>query len=79
MQFGHLAYLAIEIARERTLEAEARHRYAEELRQGAGPGFARRSAARAVAGLSRASASIARRLDAASIDADGLDRPSIGA
>lgn len=76
---SHLAYLAIEIARERTLEAEARHRYVEALARPAGPGLARRSFARAAAGVSRASASIARRLDEASIEAEGLGRPSTGA
>ena len=75
MQFSQHAYLAIEIARERTLEAQARHRYSEELRM-TGPGLARRSFARAAAGISRASASIARRLDEASIETDGLGRPS---
>lgn len=79
MQFSQHAYLALEIARERTREAEARHRYAEALDQVAGPGLARRSFARAAAGVSRASASIARRLDEASIEAEGLGRPSTGA
>ncbi len=72
MQFSHYAYLAIDIARERTLEAEAHHRYADALRYGARPGIARRSLARAAAGVSHASASVARRLDAAAIETDAV-------
>jgi hypothetical protein len=69
MQLNHYAYLALDIARERTLEAENYHRYADALGRQAGPGLARRSLARAAAGLSRASASVARRLDSA-VDAE---------
>jgi methyl coenzyme M reductase alpha subunit len=68
MQLSHYAYLALDLARERTLEAEAYHRYAEALDH-RGPGFARRALARAAAGISYASASVARRLDATSIEA----------
>ena len=78
MHFTHHAYLALEIARERTLEAEARHRYAEELGRATGPGLARRSFARAAAGVSRASASIARRLDEASIDTEAARPDTVG-
>lgn len=65
MLLNHYAYIALDIARERTLEAEMYHRYADALGRPAGPGLARRSVARAAAGLSRASASLARRLDSA--------------
>jgi hypothetical protein len=74
MQFTHYAYLAIDIARERTLEAEVRHRYAEALALTAGPGLARRTLARAAAGVSHASASVARRLDAGAIEPETLHR-----
>jgi hypothetical protein len=67
--FTHYAFLALDLARERTREAEGYHRYAEALRDGSGPGLARRTLARAAAGVSHASASVARRLDAAAIDA----------
>jgi len=69
MQFSQYAYLALDLAHERTLEAEAYHRYADALGRQAGPGVARRSLARAAAGLSRVSASVARRLDSA-VDAE---------
>jgi hypothetical protein len=68
MQFGYYAYVALDLARERMLEAEAHHRYADALRKPAGPGIARRTLARAAAGVSYASASVARRLDAAAIE-----------
>jgi hypothetical protein len=68
MQFSHYAYLALDLARERTLEAEAYHRYAEALGH-RGPGLARRTLARAAAGISHVSASVARRLDAAAMEA----------
>ena len=68
MQFSQFAYIALDLARERTLEAEAHHRYADALRQPAGPGLARRTLARAAAGVSYASASVARRLDAGAIE-----------
>lgn len=76
MLFAQYAYLALDLARERTLEAEARHRYAEELRHLHGPGLVRRTLARAAAGVSHASAWVAQRLDAAAIDADVISRRS---
>ena len=76
MQFGYFAYFALDLARERRLEAEARHRYAAELGRLGGPGLARRTLARAAAGVSHASAWVARRLDAAAIDADAIGRRS---
>ena len=76
MQFSQFAYIAIDLARERTLEAEAHHRYSEALDHAAGPGFARRTLARAAAGVSHASASVARRLDAATVEADEIGRRS---
>lgn len=74
MQLNHYAYLALDLAHERTLEAEAYHRYSEALGSQKGPGFARRSLARAAAGVSHASASVARRLDAAAIEPDAIRR-----
>lgn len=76
MFFAQYAYLALDIARERRLEAEAHYRYAEELRHLRGPGLARRTLARAAAVVSHASALVARRLDAAAIDADAISRRS---
>ena len=76
MMFTHYAYLALDIARERTLEAEAHHRHAEALRDQRGPGVARRTLARAAAGVSHASASVARRLDATAIEVDAIGRRS---
>lgn len=76
MHFNHFAYLAIELSRERTLEAQARHRYAGELGQPKGPGLTRRSLARAAAGFSRASASIARRLDGGAIEPESVGQRS---
>jgi hypothetical protein len=73
MQFGYYAYVALDLARERMLEAEAHHRYADALRH-RGPGLARRTLARAAAGVSHASASVARRLDAAAIEPDAIGR-----
>jgi hypothetical protein len=75
MHLNHYAYLALDLANERTLEAEAYHRYAEALGRRSGPGVARRALARAAAGVSHASASVARRLDAAAIEPDAI-RPS---
>ncbi len=74
----HYTFLALEIARERTREAETRHRYAQALAETAGPGLARRSFARAAAGVARASASIARRLDEASIDTETARPDTVG-
>jgi hypothetical protein len=74
MQFGYYAYVALDLARERMLEAEAHHRYAEALRRPSGPGLARRTLARAAAGVSHASASVARRLDAGAIEPDAIGR-----
>ena len=68
MQFSQFAYIAIDLARERTLEAEAHHRYSEALGH-RGSGLARRTLVRAAAAVSHASASVARRLDAAAIEA----------
>jgi hypothetical protein len=68
MQFGYFAYLALDLTRERILEAEARYRYAEELGHAEGPGVARRSLARVAAGVSRVSASVARRLDSGALE-----------
>jgi hypothetical protein len=79
MQFSTYAYLALDLARERMLEAEAHHRYAEALRQANGPGLARRTLARAAAGVSRVSASAARRLDAGAIEPEALGRRSTAA
>lgn len=76
MQLSHHAYLALELARERTLEAENRYRYAEALRRPSGPGIARRTLARVAVGVSRASASVARRLDDAAIEPEALGRRS---
>lgn len=76
MLLNHYAYLALDLARERTLEAETRHRYAEALRHASGPGTARRTLARVAAGVSRASASVARRLDDAAIEAEARGRRS---
>jgi hypothetical protein len=73
MQFSQFAYIALDIARERTLEAEAHHRYADALDQ-PGPGPARRALARTAAGVSRASASVARWLDAGAIEPDRIVR-----
>jgi hypothetical protein len=74
------SFLALEISRERTLEAEARSRYAEALAgRAAGPGLARRLLTRAVAGVSRASTLVARRLDAALTEAERRSRHSTGA
>ena len=75
MMLNHYAYLALDLAHERTLEAEAYHRYSEGLGH-RGPGLARRTLARAAAGLSHASASVARRLDATAIEVDALGRRS---
>lgn len=72
MQFSQFAYIAIDLARERTLEAEAHHRYAEALSHSDRPGIARRTVARAAAGVSHASASLARRLDSAAIEPDAI-------
>jgi len=69
MMLNQYAYLALDLAHERTLEAEARHRYADALDQQRGPGLARRALARAAAGVSHASAAVARRLDAGAIEA----------
>jgi len=76
MMLNHYAYIALDLARERTIEAEAHHRYAEALRQPSGPGTARRTLARVAAGVSRASASVARRLDDAAIESETLGRRS---
>jgi methyl coenzyme M reductase alpha subunit len=75
MMFTQYAYLALDLARERTLEAEAYHRYAAAL-QDRGPGLARRTLARAAIGVSHASASVARRLDATAMEVDALGRRS---
>jgi hypothetical protein len=72
MQFSQFAYIAIDLARERTIEAEAHNRYAVALGHTDRPGLARRSLARAAAGVSHASASLARRLDAAAIEPDAI-------
>jgi methyl coenzyme M reductase alpha subunit len=74
MQFNHYAYLALDLANERTLAAEEYHRYSEALGNQRGPGIARRTLARAAAGVSHASASVARRLDAAAIEPDAIRR-----
>ena len=76
MMLNHYAYLALDLARDRTLEAEAHHRYAEALRHQPGPGTARRTLARVAAGVSRASASVARSLDDAAIEAEARGRHS---
>jgi hypothetical protein len=76
MQFSQFAYIALDLARERTLEAESRHRYADARGQPSGPGIARRNLARVAAGVSRASASVARRLDDAAIEPEALGRRS---
>ena len=76
MMLNQYAYLALDLAHERTLEAEARHRYADALDQQRGPGLARRALARAAAGVSHASAAVARRLDAAAIEAEARGRRS---
>ncbi|HEY7590349.1 MAG TPA: hypothetical protein VH723_05105 [Candidatus Limnocylindrales bacterium] len=68
MQLSPIAFLALDLARERQAEAELRSRYAEALSHESGPGLARRSAARVAAGLSRASAQVARRLDANALE-----------
>ena len=72
MHANHYAILALDLAAERVREAEATHRYRHELAAPAGPGLARRSAARAAASVSRVSAAIARRLDEASVDSERL-------
>ena len=76
MMLNHYAYIALDLARERALEAETRHRYAEALRQPSRAGIARRTLARVAAGVSRASASVARRLDDAAIEPEALGRRS---
>ena len=75
MQLSHYAYLALDLARERTLEAEAHNRYADALAGTTGPGRTRRALARTAAIVSRSSASIARRLDSA-IDGESLGERS---
>ena len=67
MTYNHLALIALDIARERTLEAD-RHRLAR-LAAGDSPGFARRAVARAAAALSIGAAGVARRLDENALDA----------
>lgn len=60
---SYLVYLALDIANERTNEAD-RYRLAALARGDyAEPGLARRVAARALAWVSRSSASVVRRLD----------------
>jgi hypothetical protein len=71
MHANYYAILALDLAAERVREAEAHHRYHDALST-AGPGLARRSAARAAASVSRVSAAIARRLDDGAIDAEPL-------
>jgi len=71
-------YLALELARERAQEAEIRNRL---FRDGDGfrttaPGLARRTLARAAAGVSRGSAALARRLDECVEVGDGAFRSS---
>jgi hypothetical protein len=66
------AIAAIDLANERVRQAEARHRYRDALDHPNTPGATRRFAARAAAGLSRVSASVARRLDGQSGDGERL-------
>ena len=72
MHPSHYALLAIDLAQERVREAEIHNRYRDELEQPGTPGFARRSAARAAASVSRVSAALARRLDDQALEAEGL-------
>jgi hypothetical protein len=74
---GYYTWLALELARDRIREADARNRYrldSEGLANNA-PGLTRRALARAAASLSRASADVARRLDE-SVAADAAVRSS---
>jgi hypothetical protein len=71
-------FLALELAKERVAEAEARNRL---LRGPDGfptsaPGLARRTIARAAAAVSRSSAAVALRLDESLADCDGSLRGS---
>jgi hypothetical protein len=71
-------FLALELARERAHEAEVRNRLfvdADGFRK-ATPGLARRTLARAAAGVSRGTAALARRLDECVEIGDGSLRSS---
>jgi hypothetical protein len=67
MTYNHLALIALDIARDRALEAD-RERLAR-LATGDAPGFTRRALARVAAALSVGAAGVARRLDESAIDA----------
>jgi hypothetical protein len=75
---SHYTFLALELARERMLEADARNRRLLDsygLRTST-PGLARRTLARAAASVSRGSAAVARRLDSTIAERDGSLRSS---
>lgn len=67
MTYNHLALIALDIARERTLEAD-RNRLAHEA-TGNTPGLARRALARVAAAFRIGAADVARRIDERAIDA----------
>ena len=71
-------FLALELARERIREAEVRNRLFRDADgfPATGPGLARRTLARAAAGLSRGSAALALRLDECVEVGDGSLRSS---
>jgi hypothetical protein len=66
MTYNYLALIALDIARERTLEAD-QNRLAH-LATGDQPGIARRALARVAAALSVGAAGVARRLDEDALD-----------
>jgi hypothetical protein len=67
MTYNHLAFMAFDLARERSLEAD-QNRLAH-LANLDKPGFVRRVLARLAAALSSGAAGVARRLDEHAIDA----------
>jgi hypothetical protein len=67
MTYNYLALVALDIARQRTLEAD-QNRLAR-LANGDAPGMARRTLARMAAALSVGAAAAARRLDENALDA----------
>jgi hypothetical protein len=73
---SNYTYLALELARERTHEAELRNRRLVDSDglPSTTPGLARRTLARAAASLSRGSAAVARRLDSTIAECDGALR-----
>jgi hypothetical protein len=68
MTYNYLALIALDVARERTREADL-DRLAH-LANGDRPGLTRRALARAATALSVGAASVARRLDERSFDAN---------